>query len=75
MTEVTDRLRVYLDECADDVAVELIVRPRDGERTLRQGEVKLIEEPLLPGHGLEFKFTTKPTDNRNVDEMPSRNDN
>ncbi|HET6892851.1 MAG TPA: hypothetical protein VFH31_17230, partial [Pyrinomonadaceae bacterium] len=68
MTEVTERLRVYLDECADDVAVELIVRPREGERTLRQGDVKIIEEPLLPGHGLEFKFRTKPTENANVNE-------
>ena len=70
MTEVTERLRVYLDECADDVTVELIVRPREGERTLRQGDVKIIEEPLLPGHGLEFKFTTKSTDNKNADKVP-----
>lgn len=59
MTEVTDGLRVYLDECAEDVKVSLMIRPREGSNELNPGDVRIVDGPLLPGHGMEFKFTNR----------------
>jgi len=59
MTEVTEGVRVYLDECPPDVDVEVAIRPSEAFRHLNSGDVVLVEEPLLPGHGLEFKFSPR----------------
>lgn len=59
MTEVTDGVTVYLDECPADVDVEVAIRPSEAFRHLKSGDLVLVEEPLLPGHGLEFKFTPR----------------
>lgn len=59
MTEVTDGVTVYLDECPADVDVEVAIRPSEAFRHLKSGDLVLVEDPLLPGHGLEFKFTPR----------------
>jgi hypothetical protein len=61
MTEVTDGLKVYLDECDENVSVELIIRPTERDVRLEVGGVEIVDEPLLPGHGMEFKLTRRET--------------
>jgi len=58
-TEVTDSLRVYLDECAEDVGVTLGVRPSERVVDLSAAHVQIINEPFLPGYSLEFKLTPR----------------
>jgi hypothetical protein len=60
MTEITDGMHIYLDYCAPDVGVQLIVRPPERIISLKEGKPEIIEEPLLPGYSLEFTFTKLP---------------
>lgn len=57
MTEVTDAIRIYLDEVPLDVKVTLGIRPSENIVDLTAKHLEIINEPLLPGHALEFKFT------------------
>ncbi len=58
MSEITEGFRVYLDECAADVNVTLFLYPAALEIDLTAAHIGIINEPLLPGHCLEFKLTT-----------------
>lgn len=60
MSEITDGLTVYLDQCADDVNVTVFLYPSALEIDLTADHIGIFSEPLLPGHCLEFKITTKP---------------
>jgi hypothetical protein len=59
MSEITDRFRVYLDECAEDVNVTLFLYPAALQVDLTANHIAIINEPLLPGYCLEFKLTTR----------------
>ena len=61
MTEITEGLRIYLDECAADVNVIVSFYPTAHEVNLTTDRVAIIREPLLPGHCLEFKYNGSPT--------------
>jgi len=57
MTELTDGLRIVLREGAQDVNVEVTFRPSERSVNLTERRVEIIDEPLLPGHCVEFKLT------------------
>jgi hypothetical protein len=59
MSEITEGIKIYLDECPKDVDVTLFLYPTSQEVSLTEKHVAIIEEPLLLGHCLEFKLTLK----------------
>lgn len=59
MSEITQGIKIYLDECAEDANVTLFLYPTSQEVNLTKEQIAFIEEPLLPGHCLEFKLIEK----------------
>ncbi len=57
MTELTEGVHVYLDECPPGVRVQVRVRPTEDEIDLNEAAEFVVAEPMLPGHALEFKLT------------------
>jgi hypothetical protein len=56
MSEITDGMTIYLDECAADVKVSIYIYPAGTEVDLNQHRVAITDAPLLPGHCIEFKI-------------------
>lgn len=61
MTELTEGFRINLRDGADDVNVTVALRPSERVIDLTKKRIEIINEPLLPGHCLEFKLTVQPT--------------
>lgn len=58
-TEFAEGARIYLDEALSNVNVYVTVRPKSEDFPLSKVHILIVEEPLLPGHSVEFKFTNK----------------
>jgi hypothetical protein len=54
--ELIDGLRVQLDHTIKDVQVFVTIRPDKADIPLNKVHVVADDEPLLPGHGVEFEF-------------------
>ncbi|HEV8431069.1 MAG TPA: hypothetical protein VGQ41_24410 [Pyrinomonadaceae bacterium] len=59
MSEITEGIKIYLDECPKDVDVTLFLYPTSQEVSLTEKHLAIIEEPLLLGHCLDFKLTPR----------------
>jgi hypothetical protein len=60
MSDITQGMTVFLRECAPDVDVTVFVYPTAREINLTTNHIAMINEPLLPGHCLEFKLRHQP---------------
>lgn len=60
--ELTDGIKVYLDEYPDGIFVDLTVRPPQQRHFVMSADVPMvmINEIFLPGQCLEFKFHSRP---------------
>jgi hypothetical protein len=65
MTELTEGIRVHLGDCAEDVEVTLGLRPSEDTVDLTAKRIAVINEPLLPGYGLEFKLKSRSMSEQN----------
>jgi hypothetical protein len=60
MTELTESLRVYLDEVPNEIDVKVLIRPTEIEEKLTTEKFLFtVDTTLLPGHSIEFKLTRK----------------
>jgi hypothetical protein len=60
--ELTDGIKVFLDDCPDDIRVELIVRPFQQQPFILDTDSTSMyasDEVLLPGHCIEFKLVSR----------------
>ena len=57
MTEYTKGVRIHVDDCPDDIEIEVRVRPEgNAEQARKAGTVWYLDALLLPGQGIEIKF-------------------
>lgn len=60
MQEITKGLRIQVDECPPNVAIDVRVRPQERTDTLKPAaNTWVYDDLILPGQGVEIKFIEK----------------